>query len=259
MIELILVILFSLAFGSFANNLISFFISSNRFDIEFSTCFCGKRELKIIELIPIFSFIFQKAKCVKCFEKISIRYPLVEILTLLIGICLFFYFGFSVNTIILFFIIYILLIISVIDYSKLIIPNVLIIVLFSLVFVFLILNSEHIINQVYKSLVIPLCLIVIRHLFKIFNNKEVIGFGDIKLIFVLSLLLDITLVFTALWFSSLIALISISLFNIKKLNKIRDIKIPFGLFISIGFSIIYLINRQFDINIIINKILWSMK
>jgi len=41
---------------------------------------CGK-SLNWYELVPIFSFIFLRGKCLKCKKKISLQYPSVEILT----------------------------------------------------------------------------------------------------------------------------------------------------------------------------------
>jgi len=41
---------------------------------------CGKR-LKIIDLIPVLSYLSTGGKCRYCNTKISIQYPLVEILT----------------------------------------------------------------------------------------------------------------------------------------------------------------------------------
>lgn len=46
-----------------------------------SFCFsCGKT-LGFFELVPLFSFLFQRGKCVSCKSKISWQYPLVEALT----------------------------------------------------------------------------------------------------------------------------------------------------------------------------------
>ena len=46
-----------------------------------SFCFSCREKLKWFELIPIFSFFFQRGHCRKCHSRISWQYPLVEILT----------------------------------------------------------------------------------------------------------------------------------------------------------------------------------
>ena len=82
-ITLIFSFLFGVVIGSFLNVLIlrkgTGLGLSGR-----SMCFsCGKT-LGFIELIPIFSFLAQGGKCKKCGSKISIQYPLVELVSGLI-------------------------------------------------------------------------------------------------------------------------------------------------------------------------------
>lgn len=49
---------------------------------------CGKT-LRFFELIPILSFLLQKGRCGSCKVRISLQYPLVEFLTGLIFMCVF--------------------------------------------------------------------------------------------------------------------------------------------------------------------------
>ena len=46
-----------------------------------SRCMACARTLGILELIPLFSFLWQKGKCKGCKERFSIQYPLVELST----------------------------------------------------------------------------------------------------------------------------------------------------------------------------------
>lgn len=261
MIEISIIALLSLAFGSFANNVISFYVNSSKFDLFHSTCFCGKKELRMIELIPIISYGIQKGRCKECSERISTRYPLVEILTVLIGLLVYYIFEFEVRAFIIFLILYILLMISVIDYYKLIIPNILTLLLLVLVTVLLLMNSELILLRLAISLLIAFSLFGIQYYYKQFRNKDVLGAGDIKLVFVLSLLLNITGAMIAIWISSLIGLAAVTTLNIKRLNQLNKIKIPFGLYLSIGFTIVFLWNLNSDISGLENLIaaLWQMK
>lgn len=260
MIESVIIILLSLAFGSFANNVISYFVNSSTFDLLRSTCFCCKKELKIIELIPILSFVLQKGKCRECSERISIRYPLVEILTVAIGLLVYHLLGLELRTTIIFLILYILMMISVIDYFKLIIPNILTIVLLVLVAILLFVNSEPVLTRIAISLSITLILFGVQYLFKKIKNKDGLGVGDIKLIFVLSLLLNLTDSMIAIWISSLVGLLTITLLNLNRINQLKEIKIPFGLYLSIGFTFVILWNLKFDICGLENLIasLWQL-
>ncbi len=49
-----------------------------------SRCASCEHELKWYDMIPIFSYIFLGGKCRYCKEKISIQYPLIELLN---GVC----------------------------------------------------------------------------------------------------------------------------------------------------------------------------
>jgi leader peptidase (prepilin peptidase) / N-methyltransferase len=261
MIEIVIIVLLSLAFGSFANNVISYFVNSTKFDLLRSTCFCDKNPLRLIELFPILSFVLQKGKCNECSEKISIRYPIVEVLTLIIGLLVYHFFGFEMRTLIIFLMLYVLMMISVIDYNRLTIPNLLTIVLLGLVATLLFINSEPALIRIGISLLMAFVLTGLQYFFKQFRNKEVLGAGDIKLIFVLSLLLNITGSLIAIWVSSLIGLIVITALNIKRLNQLKEIKIPFGLYLSIGFTLVFLWNLNSDINGLerIMAAIWQLK
>ncbi len=76
-----LFLIFGLFWGSFLNNLALRLEKGEDFLLSRSKCpHCG-RILSWFELIPLLSFIFQKGKCRNCQSKISLRYPLVELLT----------------------------------------------------------------------------------------------------------------------------------------------------------------------------------
>ncbi len=67
-------------------------------DIVYTRSFCPKcnHNLSFLDLIPILSFVFQGGKCRYCKEKISIRYPLLELGTGILFLLMYIIFGFSV-------------------------------------------------------------------------------------------------------------------------------------------------------------------
>src|SRR3990167_11117895 len=78
---LLIIFIFSLTIGSFLNVAILRYGSKESILKGKSRCFnCGKN-LKWRELIPVFSFIFQKGRCRTCQSKISWQYPAVELIT----------------------------------------------------------------------------------------------------------------------------------------------------------------------------------
>ena len=91
-IELITIILLGLALGSFIS------MASYRIDkqenfgfLQRSFCPKCKNKLEILNLVPLFSWVFQKGKCHFCDAKISMRYPLIEATFLFIYIFLYFF------------------------------------------------------------------------------------------------------------------------------------------------------------------------
>jgi len=72
--------LFGLFLGSFLNNVAYRLVKGEPFLFNRSKCpKCGKI-LSWYELIPVLSFIIQKGRCRNCKEKISLRYPITEII-----------------------------------------------------------------------------------------------------------------------------------------------------------------------------------
>jgi leader peptidase (prepilin peptidase)/N-methyltransferase len=128
----ILIFLFGAVIGSFLNVVILRHNSSQSILKGGSRCFlCGKK-LRWHELVPILSFVIQKGKCRGCGSKNSIQYPLIEITTGLLYL-LIFNFQFSIfnefsmdlifNTIYLWLLTSLLIVIAVYDLRHMIIPN----------------------------------------------------------------------------------------------------------------------------------------
>ena len=69
-----------LIIGSFLNVLVLRFRTGRGFSGRSSCPSCGKI-LHWHELIPVFSFVFQRGRCASCTSRISFQYPLVELLT----------------------------------------------------------------------------------------------------------------------------------------------------------------------------------
>jgi len=77
---LIFAFVIGLLFGSFANVVIYRLPQKISIIKPPSTCFACQKQLIAIDLIPVFSWIFLKSKCRFCKTKISVRYPMVELI-----------------------------------------------------------------------------------------------------------------------------------------------------------------------------------
>src|SRR3989344_1035853 len=87
----VLAFIFGLIIGSFLNVVI-YRINTRKSLHGRSACMSCQNQLLWYELIPVFSFLGLKGRCRNCKTKISIQYPLVELMTGLIFTFLFFKF-----------------------------------------------------------------------------------------------------------------------------------------------------------------------
>ena len=83
MINLILTIIIGLIIGSFLNAVIHRLKTEESFLRGRSYCPKCKHKLALLDLVPVFSFIFLGGKCRYCHKKISWQYPVVELVTAL--------------------------------------------------------------------------------------------------------------------------------------------------------------------------------
>lgn len=95
---LALVFITGLCIGSFLNVVILRTLSEESIVFPASKCPKCQTPLKWWHNIPVLSYIFLKGKCAFCKEHISIQYPIVELLTGIIFTLLFMKFGVSIQT-----------------------------------------------------------------------------------------------------------------------------------------------------------------
>ncbi|MBI2010643.1 MAG: prepilin peptidase [Candidatus Colwellbacteria bacterium] len=88
-----------------------------------SRCEGCEKALRWFELIPLLSFLAQKGKCRRCGNKLTFRYPIVEVITGLIFIFVPFKLGFGPETLLWLFLFLILLVITLIDIRLRLIPD----------------------------------------------------------------------------------------------------------------------------------------
>lgn len=82
---------------------------------------CGKK-LRWYELVPLFSWIFLKGRCSGCKRPLSAQYPLVEAVTGVLFILIFYHFGYTIETILYCSMTSALIALSVIDFRTYEIP-----------------------------------------------------------------------------------------------------------------------------------------
>jgi len=197
---------------------------------------CG-HELKLYEMIPIFSYLFQCGKCRYCKAKIGIMPLFMEFFCGIFFLTAFFCFGFSYRLLIALGIVSLLMIIVVSDITYLIIPDE-VLVFFGCYFLIIQIFASGWKGAIYH-IITGLFLFVLIYIIMIFGNKlfkkESLGGGDIKLMFLFGLVLDPLLGSLSIFLGSLFAL-PLSFYLLWKHNERI---IPFGPFLLIALTFIY--------------------
>lgn len=186
------------------------------------------------ENIPVISYLFLRGKCSTCKKAISIRYPLVELVTAVLSVSVALSFGVSAATLAGLVFIWTLIPLALIDYEHQILPDAI-----SLPFLWLglLVNSFGIFTDlhsaVFGAIAGYLSLWLVYQAFKLLTKKEGMGFGDFKLVAMLGAwlgwqLLPLTILLAA--FSG--AIIGGTYLTLSKHG--RDHPIPFGPFLCVA-------------------------
>lgn len=253
MIVLLLFLFFILGicFGSFVNMLvyrtaIKYKLESEKFkvkDKKRSFCdYCG-RQLFWYENIPIFSWLFQNGKTRCCNKKLSISYPIVELITGIIFIILgsnllinanfsWFYF--------LFLIIIVLLIFStVFDLKYMILPDFSTVILIIIAFLGIIFDEKNIIPYLLSALISSGFLLLLN----LITKGNGMGMGDVKLALFMGLFLGYPKIILAFYIAFIVgAILGIFLIAFKKVD--RKSQIPFGPFLILGTLVSFLYGNE---------------
>lgn len=224
--EIFFIIFLGMIFGSFASCMTYRLQKSNRSLFKRSYCILCHTQLKIINLIPIFSYLIQSGKCHKCKSKISPRYIIIEFIFVIFFLSIFFLQENQIN-IKLFFLLAIssiLLMIAIIDFEKYFIPDLLQFVLFAFyVLYFLVFNHSNIYailtSKIFSSIIFGFFAISLFYIFYIFRKVKAIGTDDIKFFFLAGFMLEITNFLPFIFITGIIGVIFGSIWTkIKKDN-----------------------------------------
>lgn len=233
----ILLFLIGCIFGSF------FLVIGTRLpkgeDVIFSRSRCDScgKELKWYNLIPLFSFIFQRGKCSFCHQKISSEHFWVELATGLLFMMTYFYFSDYCNFFIGLVLVSLMIVIFVSDFkymvildSSLIISSLLIIII-KLIFV----GVKVTLFSICSGIILFLVMLMVQMIGTFLLKKESLGGGDIKLAFVIGLSLNMELGITAIVLSTFLALpYALACLYFKK-----DHQFPYGPFLAGALFIVF--------------------
>jgi len=227
----ILVLIIGLCIGSFLNVCIYRIPREESIAFPPSHCTSCGYELKALDLIPVLSYLFLKGRCKNCSEKISIRYPLIELLNGIVYLLIYLKFGISLNFIAYSILGSLLIVISLIDletkyvHLSTIIFGLILGTIYILIGLFT--GDTSIINNILGGvigyLIIYLIVVITKGM----------GQGDAEIAGVCGLFIGVKGIFISLFVAIVLGGIVASIILILKL-KGRKSEIAFGPYIALG-------------------------
>jgi len=189
---------------------------------------CGRR-LGVLDLVPLLSYVLLKGRCRYCNEKISARYPLVELITALFFVVAYQFWGWQWQTVAMWVFFAVLITASAIDYQHKIIPDEIIVAGFvlGLPLVFLA-GSSKLVDGLIGFFVAGLLFLIIAVV-----SKGGMGGGDIKLSALMGLFLGWPGIIVALFSSFLLGGLSSITLMALGLRGRKDV-VPFGPYLALG-------------------------
>lgn len=221
-----------------------------------SVCPHCKNKLKPSYLVPVLSYVFLRGRCGFCRKPVSLRYPIIEISTGL----LFLIFGLQNNLlgtldyillIRALFVVSTMMVVFVVDLEhflildKVVLPAVFVVVVFNVlsdwvsggsIFMFSSMTLGGLFSAVFLS--------GLSFLLWWVSDGRLIGFGDVKFLFLMGLILGFPLgflgFFISVWIGTIVSLVLIVLGK-----QHRKSLVPFGTYLSAGVLITMLYGEEF--------------
>lgn len=234
--QIFLLFILGLCIGSFLNVLIYRLNEEGvpKFWQGRSICPNCKHQLSWQDNIPLLSYIFLKGKCHYCHKKISIQYPVVELITAISFVLT------GLHPVILAFVaVFIVIFFS--DIKYMLIPDEMVIIgsVATLIYnlQFTILNQFQILNFKFQIPTVNLLTGIVAMsafmLIVLLTRFKGMGLGDVKLAFLMGFLLGFPKILTALWISFVLGgIYALALLLLKKTKL--SATIPLGPFLVIG-------------------------
>ena len=216
-------------------------LPEGRFDLVMprSRCpSCGQL-IKAWRNVPVLSYLLLSARCANCQKSISVRYPLVEMLTALLAAWCAWHFGFGWEALLAIGLSCALVAISLIDIDHQLIPDSIVL---PLLWVGLIMSLFHPMAGAETLFISPrdaiigalagyLSLWSVYQLFKMITGKEGMGYGDFKLLAALGAWLGWQSLHIIILMSAVVgAIVGIAMIALR--GRDRQLPIPFGPYLA---------------------------
>jgi leader peptidase (prepilin peptidase)/N-methyltransferase len=198
---------------------------------------CGAL-IKATQNIPVISYLFLRGKCANCSTPISVRYPVVELVTALMSAAVAWKFGVHWYTAAALFLTWMLIALSGIDFDTTLLPDNMTLPLLWVGLLLSLLGTDPALglpvdmrSSIVGAVAGYLSLWSVYHLFKLLTGKEGMGYGDFKLFGALGAWLgwqSLPLIILLSAFTG--AVVGITLIVVR--GRDRNIPIPFGPYLA---------------------------
>ena len=194
---------------------------------------CG-HSIRFYENIPVLSYLWLRGKCSSCRHPISLRYPMIELLTAVLSAVIAWHFGFGWQAGAALLLTWALIALSMIDVDHQLLPDS---ITLPFLWLGLTLSLFPVFADMRSSLIGAiagyLSLWTIYQLFRLLTGKEGMGFGDFKLLALLGAWMGWqSLPMIVLLSSAVGAVLGISMILIQ--GRDRHQPIPFGPYLAIA-------------------------
>jgi leader peptidase (prepilin peptidase)/N-methyltransferase len=199
---------------------------------------CGQL-IKAWQNIPVLSYLLLSARCANCQKSISMRYPLIEMLTAVLAAWCAWHFGVSWEALMAIGLTCALVAVSLIDVDHQLIPDSIVL---PLLWVGLIMSLFHPVAGAGTLFIAPADAIIgavagylslwsVYQLFKMVTGKEGMGYGDFKLLAALGAWLGWQSLHIIILMSAVVgAIIGIAMIVLR--GRDRQMPIPFGPYLA---------------------------
>lgn len=192
---------------------------------------CGHR-IRAVENIPVLSYLFLRGRCSECKTPISIKYPLVELITGITAGVLAWHFGYGWPLAGALLFTWLLIAMSIIDIEHQLLPDSLTLLL---LWIGLVISLGDIFLPPDQAIIGAaagyLSLWSVYHLFRLLTGKEGMGYGDFKLLAACGAWMGWKMLPLIILLSSFVgAVVGVAMIAI--LGRDRQLPIPFGPYIA---------------------------
>lgn len=223
-------------FGSFFNVVIYRLPRKESITTQRSHCPHCQAPIKALDLIPLVSFVLLKGRCRNCQSKISLRYPLVELLSGISYLLMYLQFKLTIPFFIGIALASILIIITMIDLDTMEINDRFQVAIFVLAIIYIFTQDVSVMEHLIGFFIISVPFYIIA----LVSNG--LGGGDIKLIAMAGLLLGYRATFVAFLIAAVVG--GVYAIYLLKQGKSQKQAIAFGPYLCLGIFFAYLYGNQ---------------